>query len=671
VSQRGSTLKQIVDVANSVELAARSVRCDVEEVASLRLPAILHFDFKHFVVLEKFTKSKVWISDPAIGSRTLGIKEFSRHFTGVAVEISASPTYQRSRQKPPLGIIAMVRATHDFIPGVAQAAIFSVALQAFILIAPFLTQIMIDQGGLRGDKDLLTILFIGAVGLAAFNSICDFLRGYAAQKLSSVLAWDMSTRLFRHMVRLPLPWFQRRRLADVLTRFEALEPIRAIFTNGIVSAALDGVMSIFLIAAIFLYSWKIALVIMAGVIISTTIKFISVPKSVRLASSALQASISEKGKRIETIRAIQSIKSMCGENSRESEWSSRYGAYLVSARNSASFQQSIKSTLLFIDGATLAAVVYFGAKSIVDASVSVGMLYAILAYRQQLFMRSSALVDQYVQWRLLDVYTDRIADIALQQKEQRTDIPPSGAIAHGTVSLRAVSFKYSELDQPVLSGIDIDVGPGEFVAITGGSGSGKSTLLKILATLYKPMSGELLFDGVRASSLSISDIRSSVSVVTQEDELLSGTVLENVSFYEDNANEARVWDVLRVVEMEDDIKQMPMRLNSLVSETGNNFSAGQRQRLVLARAIYRNPKILLLDEATCHLDAPREERIMKSISAMKITRIMVTHRASAANLADKIYVVSEGRLSMVERIRAPVRLRVKDDRKSEDLASPH
>jgi ATP-binding cassette subfamily B protein RaxB len=651
----GMTLRAITQIAGALDLSTRAVRCETDELRKLALPAILHWEFNHFVVLTGFgRKGSVEIFDPATGRRLVDAREVDRAFTGVALEVSPAEGFERRKERSALGVFGLFKFRAPLVSGLSKALLLSLVMQLYVLGSPFFLQLAVDEAALKADLNLLLILAIGFGAFALFNAVAEALRGYTLQFVNAVLGWEMTTRLFHHMVRLPLQWFQRRKLADALTRFDSLEPIKALISGGLVAGVLDGLLALTLVVMMFVYSSTLAWIVIVSAFVTAAIKLGTAQRAMELGSRALQASIAEKGKRIETLRSIQTIKLMSGEVGRETDWASRFGDAVSTAQDSARFQVLLRATYTAIDTVSFVIVVYFASVNVIGAAMSLGMLYAFVSYRQQFVSRFNTLIDQIVAWRLLDVHLDRIADISLSKREPNVDA--SGVLAQqflGRIELQGVGFRYSEHEPWVLRGIDLIVEPGELVAIVGSSGGGKSTLLKVLTGLYPATSGVVKFDGVAATTLGAYAVRSNIAAVMQDDEALSGSIAENVAFFADRVEMDRVWMALREAGLEEDVRAMPMQQHTLIGDMGSSLSGGQRQRLLLARAIYRQPRILILDEATSNLDVKRERALHDRLREMAITRIFVTHRPEAAKLADRVFLLKDGRLAELRRDDVP------------------
>lgn len=643
VSARGLTLREVADIAAANALVTRAVRCELDELRQLRCPAILHWGLQHYVVLELVRGATVRISDPASGRSDLSVDEVSRFFTGVALELAPAPEFKRRKQQSPLSLWSWFRLAPGMRASLAQIMLLSFLLEAYVVASPFYMQLAIDQAALKGDHGLLLSLAIGFGLFGLFNVGANALRGIVTLRLSALLNWDMTLRLFRHMVRLPLPWFQRRKLADVLSRFDSIAPVRDLISGSLVTTVVDGLLTIATLIMMFVFAPQLAAVVLAGTALYLAVRLTVLPISIRLGMEALSARIAENGKRIETVRAIQTIKVMGAENARESDWANKFAGTIQreQAQNVANLCFTGIHDLL--ETVVTVILIYLGARMVINGSMSVGLLYAFMSYQRQFSGRASAMFEQIILWRLTDMYSYRLADIVLTPKEARID-ETCVAQPHieGAVQFVDLGFAYAPQESPILRDVSLMIEPGEFVAIVGPSGAGKSTLLKVLCGLYPASSGQVLLDGRSLESWGPKATRRALGVVMQDDELLAGTIAENVAFFDESIDVERVWTCLEQAAIAQDILKMPMRVETFVGEMGANLSGGQKQRLLLARALYRQPRILVLDEATSHLDMRRESKINAALKLLTITRVIVAHRRETIAAADRVITIDHG-----------------------------
>lgn len=643
VSPRGLSFKDMSAIAGSLNLVARAVQCELEELPQLSCPAVLHWGLNHFVVLESATRDKVVIRDPARGRRVEKIETVSKKFTGVALELAAAPAFVRKVERAKLKLSSLFRWTPNLAGGLIQTLLLSVLLQAYVVASPFYMQLAIDEAALKGDQDLLVALAVGFGLFTVFNAGAGALRALALQRVSALLSWDMTLRLYHHMVRLPLVWFQRRRLADALTRFDSLTPVRTLVSDGLVGAVIDGLLSVVTLVMMLIFAPMLSLVVLASLAVYVLVRLVTIPLTIKLGAAALAASIAEQGKRIETLRAMQTIKVMAAETEREGDWANKFADTVRAGQSNAIATIAISTVQGLTDSLSLIVIVFMGVKGVIAGEMTIGILYAFMAYRTQFLARAQSLFEQFVNARMLDLHTHRLADIVLNPIEPGIDRSPFGApeIA-GAVELRNVGFSYAPHEPFILRGMNIKIRPGEFVALVGPSGTGKSTLLKIISGLYPPSVGEVLIDDLPLATWGPKAVRQSLGVVMQDDELLSGSIAENVAFFAENIDMDRVWRSLRAAAMETEVLAMPMRAESMVGDMGSSLSGGQKQRVLLARALYRQPRILILDEATSHLDLGRERTVNEALKALSITRIIVAHRPETVAAADRVIYLDGG-----------------------------
>ena len=560
VSSRGLTLRAVRDIAADMGMVGRAVGCDIGELSALKTPAILHWGFQHFVVLDSVRGDRIWIQDPAIGKVTLSASEVSRKFTGVALELSPAPDFVKRRAPSELSLASWFRILPDMIGPMVQVLMLALLLQAYLVATPLYIQLAIDQAALKGDSNILTVLAVGFGIFCLFNAGATFLRGVVTARLTSLLSWDMTLRLFRHLIRLPLPWYQRRRLADVLSRFDSIGPVRDLISGSLVTSVVDGMLAIVTIVMMFVMDPFLACIVLIGLSVYAVIRFCSLPVSMRLGSESISARIAESGKRIETMRAIQTLKVMGAESERESDWSNKFLETIKCEQNLSIANLAFATLQALVDGIVRVVLIYLGVTSIIGGTMSIGVFYAFLSYQSQFSAKAASLFDQFVKWRTTGIYSHRLAEIVLSPKEAGIDDSGAGQPEiEGTIEVRNLCFSYSSYEKAVFSNLNLRISQGEFVAIVGPSGGGKSTLLKVLCGLYQPTFGEVTIDGRSLVSWGPRPIRRALGVVLQDDELLHGTISENVAFFAEKIDIDAVWECLHMAAFGSDVLAMPDR----------------------------------------------------------------------------------------------------------------
>jgi len=654
VSMKGVTLRELMEIGSRLGLACRALRLEPAHLGQLRLPAVLHWDLNHFVVLKSAGRHGVVIHDPARGTRRLTPAELSAHMTGVALELTPTATFERRREAERVRLAALVGRVPGFARAIGQALALSAVLQLFVLASPFYMQIAVDDAVTKGDRGLLSGLAVGFVLLTLINVAAGALRALVSLNLGNVVTFQMVTGLFHHLLRLPLPFFERRHIGDLISRFGATQPIKDLITEGLVTALVDGVMAVATLALMVVYSPLLASVVVAASASYLVLRLSTFGSLRRRVEEQIHERARQDSAFIETARAVQSIKLFGREAERESLWQNRYAGFVNAGLRLGRLRIGFTSASDLIFGMENILTIFLGARLALDGSITVGMLFAFVAYKQQFLDKARGLLEKAIDLRMLDLYLERLSDIALAERERGHDQPVELArpIAGG-IELRGVSYRYAASEPYVFEDVDLKIAPGEFVAITGASGGGKTTLLKVILGLFEPSEGELLIDGYPIHALGLQTVRAQIGVVMQDDQLLSGSVLENITFFDPLTDHEQARRAAEIASIHDDIMRMPMGYNTLIGDMGTGMSGGQRQRLLLARALYRRPRILLMDEGTSHLDPAREAAVNAAIEELAITRVIIAHRPQTIAAARRVLVMTEGRLSEVASVVPP------------------
>ena len=644
-SMKGMTLAALMAIASDLELAPRAVRLEVEELHQLALPAVLHWDLNHFVVLERVSGVAATILDPAGGRRIVPLAKLGRHFTGVALELAPTPAFKPVEARVTIRLSDLWSRLVNYRSALTQLLTLSLLLQIATLAMPFYMQLTIDEAIAQGDLSLMSLLFIGFAAVYGLNAVLKALRSWVVLTLGQSISFQLGGNVVRHLFRLPLGYFEHRNVGDLLSRIGSIQPIQALLSQGLVNAAIDGVLALTTLIIMTIISPALT-----AAVVVTTCAYIGVglfmyPALRRRTAEQITARAVEETYLLESIRGIRSIKMHANEPMRESGWRNRY-ADVVSAGYRArryGIQLSLAEDLLF--GLQFLLVVYIGARGVIGGAFSLGVLLAFLSYRSSFTASASALVEQAQQWRLINIHLERLSDIVGQESEALLAPPPRPPIAAPPwIRAEGLGFSYGTGDTTVFAGLSLDIPRGSFVAIVGPSGSGKTTLLRILLGLLQPQSGRILVDGLPLTPARLGIWRSRIGAVLQDDQLLTGTLADNIAFFEERIDQQRVERAARSASIHDEIMAMPMAYQSLIGDMGAALSSGQRQRIMLARALYRDPDILFLDEGTANLDSENEARIAEMIATLPITRVVIAHRPALIEHADFVFEMHEGRL---------------------------
>jgi ATP-binding cassette subfamily B protein RaxB len=646
VSMRGTTLTHVMRFAAGLHLTGRPLRLELEDLEYLKTPCILHWKMDHFVVLKKVTRKYIFLHDPSLGPRRLTHAEAGRYFTGVALELTPTPSFVPRDERRPLRLRDLVGRMVGLKRALGQIFVLAALLELFSIISPLFLQLTVDKVLSSLDHSLLLTLGIGFMLLVALQASLGGLRSWATLYFGASLKLQWYANLFSHLVRLPVSFFEKRYFGDIMSRFEGAEAIQRTLANNSIEAVLDGLISIFVLAVMFFYSRKLALVVMLSVAAYVLLRnFAYLPLRKSMEEQIMRLS-KQQTYLIETMRGIRTIKVLGREDSRNARWmnllADSTNAQVATEKLNLLFKAA--NTLIF--GLQSVAVVWFGATLVLSGNFTVGMLFAFVAYQEQFKGRITNLIDRLYEFRMLSLQVQRLADVVLEKPEVNVFELPEPGRQDAAIEVNHLYFRYSDTEPWLLEDVSFRVAPGECVAVVGPSGAGKSTLLKLIAGLLCPQSGEVIVNG-RSISAGRAALLGNVGFVLQDDCLFAGTIADNIAFASDIADMERVEECARLACLDEEIKAMPMSYSTLVGDMGSALSGGQQQRLLLARALYTRPVMLVLDEATSHLDVPTEQRIAATLAGLRMTRIFAAHRPDTIRIAGRVIALSRsGRISM-------------------------
>jgi ATP-binding cassette subfamily B protein RaxB len=685
-SQQGMNLQELIKSACKLNLSSRAVKLELNELSQLQLPAILHWNFKHFVVLTKVSRQSVCIIDPALGKQTLSLDKVGQQFTGVALELAPTDDFVSAKAKGQLSLWAFTKNKVGIKRHLLTVLGLSLFIQLFVLATPFYMQTVIDNVLVSNNYHLLSILAIGFGLLLVFETVTQWLRDMIMLRFSHTFNLSISSGVFAHLLSLPTTFFQRRHIGDIVSRFGSLQKVRDILTQGLISAFIDGLLGIITLAVMFIYSVKLALIVLAVVVIYSLLRWALFFPIKQLSQQVLHSDAAQQSFFMQSVRAITTIKLSKSNEKTHASWLNKFvdNANQRIALGKWNIHFSIINKVLF--GLENLFVVYVAAQLVMLNTFSIGMLFAFMSYKGRFVGSAASIIDKWIEFKLLSVHLSRIEDILFSDSETppaiaeklansgqgamlkahtehsayvnkgaETDIvhPNSHRSAHGisamakplqnqtlgaTLRIEAVSYQYHDNQAFVFENLNLAVEKGAFIAVAGKSGCGKTSLLNCLLGLVVPTAGKLFIDG----QLLVPSNRESfcMAAVMQHDQLLNGSVIDNISSFDESIDLQRAIHAARMACVHTDIMAMTMQYETLIGDMGSSLSGGQKQRIILARAIYQEPQLLVLDEATSHLDIPTEAQICKHLKALPITIIMVAHRPQALTAADKIYTLS-------------------------------
>lgn len=650
----GASAKQLLQAGKALNLQGRPLRLELGDIGQLILPAVLHWDTDHFVVLRRVTRRAIVIHDPAAGVRRYSLGELDFHFTGIAIEFSPAASFVQKKPEKEYSVRDLFRLTPSFRLALYQVFVLSLILQLLSLIFPLYLQLVIDQGLSKGDRDivLLVALLFSLVILA--KSGVSYFRGVVLLQFANQLGFQLVSTTFAHLLRLPLSFFERREMGDIVSRFSSIDNIKQLLTQEMITLIVDGIFSVLTFALLFLYSPLLAFVALLFVTVLVLTRLITIPAERTHRQEVLQAGAKQQTRFMESIRCIAVTKNYGIESDRLSEWQNYYASFVNTSYRLGHLQLRVSTLQNTLTGIDHVVIVYLGSMAIFGGQMTIGQLMSFVFLKQHFTGSIAAMLPKLTEVRMLRLELDRVSDIAFAEPESDTEttalFEPRFS---GAVETEELGFSYSPLYPMLFQKLSLRLEAGEFLAISGESGCGKSTLLKLLIGLCQPAQGRVLVDGVPLSAFGVKQYRAQLSSVLHGDNLLAGSLAYNIHLGLEPFDLDRLERACRLACVIEDIDRLPMRFNTHASEMGAALSAGQIQRVLLARALYRSPKVLVLDEALSHLDSAAARRIIANLRRRQTTLILVTHNPEIVEMADYSLVLGGDEHTMTARAKRP------------------
>ncbi len=654
-SIKGVDLGGLMRQASDLGLSARAVRLEVEDLPELKLPAIAHWDLNHFVVIDRVRGGRFRVLDPARGERWMRASELSPHFTGVALELTPTADLAAPKARQRISLESLGARIKGIGPALAQIALVAFLLELIAVVAPLYSQLVIDEALSSGNRDLLTVLALGFGLLVLIQAAVGCCRSWMVIYLSHHVSLQWQTNVFRHLIRLPAAYFEKRQFSEVASRFGSIASMQKTLTTTAIEAVLDGLMAVIALGMMLLYSVKLAGMVLLAVLLYAVLRWATYSTFRQAASERLQLAAKEQGHFLETLRCINSLKLFGHEQERQTRWQSLIVDIQNRDARTSKLTMWFQVANVFIFGLENILFIWLGATLVLkgqqsgNVTLTVGMLFALMSYKGQFTDRVSKLIDYSIDIKMLGMHAERLADIAYEAPEPRDAVQSDLAHLQPEIELRNVSFRYTDREPWVLRNVNLRIEAGESIAITGPSGGGKTTMLKIVLGLLEPVEGEVLYGGVSIRDLGLGNYRRQIGTVMQEDGLLTGSLRDNISFFDRSADDGAVIAAAEAAQVHQEICRMPMGYQTLVGDMGAGLSGGQRQRVLLARAIFKRPRVLALDEATSHLDVSNERAVSAALAGMNVTRLMIAHRPETIAGAQRVVQLREGSLIEVAR----------------------
>ena len=645
VGRDGLSALSLVQAARSYGLRVRAISLQHSDFRFVKLPAIVHWEFNHFLVVERYSPRFVDVVDPASGRRHLPAEEFDAGFTGVVLMLEPSAQFDRQTAASPLTLRTYLVNSLKQAPLIlVQILAATLLLELLGLAVPVLTEVVVDRVIPFHMNTILPFLAAGILIVVLSQLVITLLRALLLIYLQARLDTHVMLTSFEHLLSLPLPFFLRHASGDILSRLASNTFVFDLLSNQLLSTILDGSFVIVYLIILFTQSLAFGLLVAAIGLLQVVLLLCSTGPIRALASRELEAQGKAQGYETEALVGIETLKAAGAEQHVFERWSNLFFNQLnISLRLNylSSVMQTLMSSLSALSPLLL---LWFGAIQVLNHTMSMGTMLALNALAAAFLAPLASLVSTGQELQLVRSHFERIADVLAAEPEQEVKCTQQPPRLTGRIKLERISFQYDPNAPKVLRNITVQIEAGQKVAIVGRTGSGKSTLGKLLLGLLIPTEGEIFYDGLPLQSLNYQAVRAQFGVIMQEATIFSGSIRQNIGFSEPTIGMGQIVKAAQAAVLHEEIVQMPMEYETFVSEGGNVLSGGQRQRLALARALAHTPAILLLDEATSSLDVLTERRVECNLNALACTQIIIAHRLSTIRHADVILVLEQGTL---------------------------
>lgn len=646
ISLKGATLAHLIRIGSRLDLGTRALKLDMENLESLKLPCVLHWNFNHFVVLKEVGAKTITVHDPAFGARKLPLDVVSRSFTGVALELWPNADFKPQEKRQTVRLRSLTGRITGLSRSFSQILLLAASLEVFALVSPFFLQWVLDNVIVSADRDLLTTLALGFGLLMLMQQAVSAIRSWVIMYMGTTLNIQWRANVFSHLIRLPMQYFEKRHLGDVVSRFGTIDQIQHTLTTSFLEAVLDGIMAVVTLVVMFIYSAVLGWIAVGAMTLYALSRWAWYRPLLNATEEQIIHAAKQQSHFLETVRGVKAIKLFQRQDERRATWLT----LLVDQINADVRVQKLHLLYRLLNGVLFGVenilIIWLGARMVLDGNFSVGVFIAFNAYKGQFDSRVSSLIDKFMELKMLQLQGERLADIVLAAPEETHGTHQSrpDAALGSDIEVRDLRYRYAEQEPYVIDGLDLKIAAGESLAIIGPSGCGKSTLMNVLLGILPATEGDVLIGGASLRQVGVDALRGMVGTVLQDDVLFAGSIADNISFFDPLADQQWVEECARVAAIAPEIAAMPMGYGTLVGDMGTVLSGGQKQRVLLARALYKRPRILFLDEATSHLDLGKEYEVNAAIKALDITRIIIAHRPETIASASRVVVLTGGKI---------------------------
>ncbi|EDQ6556969.1 peptidase domain-containing ABC transporter [Salmonella enterica subsp. enterica] len=644
ISLKGINLRGIIKIANEMGLGTRAIRTDLSGLNKLKLPCILHWGFTHFVILKKITNNYVEIYDPARGITKADKSELSQQFTGVALELWPKSDFTTKKKTSDIKLRKLLGPIRGLSFSLSMIIALSFCIEIFTLLQPLLQQWILDEVIVSNDVELLRVIIVGLTIVVFINQITIALRSWLLTYFSTQLNVQWRINVFTHLLSLPIQYFERRYLGDITSRFSSIDNIQKVITTSLISGIIDGIVSIVTLSMMLFYSLKLTLIAIVTMGLYLILRALIFPPLKKCTEESIIKEARQQSHFLESIRGIKTIKLFNQQTNRRDNWISLFISQVNAGINIQKKQilyQQINGVLFGLENIFI---IWIGSGMVLNGVFTVGAFIAFNAFKLNFNSRINSFIDNYFELKIMKVQSSRLSDIVCSTTEKyhsKYSYTNIDETTQCSIRFENISFSYSSMENPVFSNVTFTIEEHESVALIGASGCGKTTLINVLFGILKPTSGDIYISGKKLSNLDIENVRDIFGTVLQDDVLFAGTIYQNIVFFSYKPDRLWAEKCAMLAGIHDDIIDMPMGYFTLVGDMGTTLSGGQKQRILLARALYKKPKILILDEATSHLDIKNEKLVTESLKSMRITKLFVAHRPETIMTADKIIILDK------------------------------
>jgi NHLM bacteriocin system ABC transporter peptidase/ATP-binding protein len=650
VSRDGTKATNVLKAARRYGFVAKGFKYGLDKLFELQPPTVLFWNFNHFLVLEGFRRGRACLNDPAQGPREVDLDELDASFSGVVLTFEPGPDFEAGGEKR-----SMRAALRRRLAGLERALSFVVLCGLFLvipgLVIPTFSRIFIDEFLISGRVTLIQSLLIGMGLTAALRMALTALQQHYLLRMETRIALRTSAEFFQHVLRLPVSYFGQRFAGEIGSRVLINNKVANLISGRLATTILDSVLIVFYGALMLIYDVTLTLACVALALVNVAVLQLAARRRTDLSRRLQQEGGKLTGTAMNGLQMIETIKATGSEGDLFARWAGYQAKALNAEQDLGRLDNQVSAVPPLVNTLTTAVVLLLGGLKIMDGELTVGLLVAYQSLVASFTRPLNTLVAFGASIQELEADMTRLDDVLRYPADvhyagDREVDPRSRGLLKlsGEVEMRGVTFGYSPLAKPLIEGFDLSVGPGQRVALVGGSGSGKSTIARLIAGLYQPWEGEILFDSMSRRDLPPQLLSNSLALVDQDIFLFSGSIRENVAMWDSTIPDVNVITACKDAAVDGVVETRDGSYGSEIAEGGTNFSGGQRQRLEIARSLVGDPTILILDEATSALDPTTEARIDDHLRRRGCTCIIVAHRLSTIRDCDEIIVLDRGKI---------------------------